>query len=179
MGTVDGIRSSGKVTVLVEGALCVALSMVFSYLKLFSMPYGGSITLEMAPLFYFSYRRGWRWGTLAGGLSGLLQMLLGGYVVHPAQAILDYPLAFACTGAVGVFVKSPPMTVCGTVAAGLLRLLCHVLSGVIFFSSYAPEGQNPWAYSIIYNVSFLAPSLVMSGALAWALWRKFAKNAAA
>jgi thiamine transporter len=164
---------------MVEGALCVALSVVFSNLRLFSMPQGGSVTLEMAPLLYFSYRRGWKWGTLAGGLSGVLQMLLGGYIVHPAQVILDYPLAMACMGTAGVFVKSPaqPAQIAlGTLAAGALRFLCHVLSGVIFFSAYAPEGQNPWVYSALYNAVFLIPSLVISGALAWILWRKSANG---
>jgi thiamine transporter len=168
---------------MVEGALCVALSVVFSNFRLFAMPQGGSVTLEMAPLLYFSYRCGWKWGTLAGGLSGVLQMLLGGYIVHPAQVILDYPLAMACMGAAGAFAGNPaqparPVQIAlGTLAAGALRFFCHVLSGVIFFSSYAPEGQNPWVYSALYNACFLAPALVISGALAWILWRKFANAA--
>ena len=97
------VKSPVKVSVLVEGALCVALSVVFSYFKLFSMPQGGSITLEMAPLLFFSYKQGGKWGVCAGFLSGLLQMLFGGYIVHPVQALLDYPLAFACIGAAGLF----------------------------------------------------------------------------
>ncbi|MDR1915782.1 MAG: energy-coupled thiamine transporter ThiT [Synergistaceae bacterium] len=178
MSTRTTIGSSSKVIVLVEGALCVALSVVFSYFKLFSMPQGGSITLEMAPLFYFAYRCGWRWGILAGGVSGLLQMLFGGYIAHPIQAILDYPLAFACMGIAGIFVKNLKQIICGTIAASALRLLCHVLSGVIFFSSYAPDGQNPWVYSFVYNASFMVPSLIISGVIALFLWRKFPNSAA-
>jgi thiamine transporter len=43
----------------------------------------------------------------------------------------------------------------------LLRLITHVFSGVIFFSQYAPEGTNVWIYSIIYNASFIIPSLIV------------------
>jgi thiamine transporter len=154
---------------MAEGALCVALAVVFSQFKMFSMPQGGSVTLEMAPLLYFSYRRGFKWGAAAGVMSGVFMMLFGGYVAHPVQAVLDYPLAFTCVGAAG-FLKERPVS--GTVLAGAARLVCHVLSGVIFFSSYAPEGQSPWVYSAIYNASFMIPSLLISGVLAMILWKR-------
>lgn len=161
--------SSERVRTLVECALCVALSVVLSYFKIFRMPQGGSVTLEMAPLFFFAYRHGVKWGISAGALSGLLQMLFGGYIYHPLQAILDYPLAFACGGLAGAF---GPRFVPGVLAAGAGRVLCHILSGVIFFASYAPEGQNPWLYSTIYNVTYMVPTLILSGGAAWVLWRK-------
>ncbi len=162
-------KSSDRVRALVEGALCVALSVVLSYLKVFKMPQGGSITLEMAPLFFFAYRHGFKWGISAGALSGLLQMLFGGYIYHPVQAILDYPLAFACTGLAGAF---GPHFLIGTAAAGFARFVCHVLSGVIFFASYAPAGQNPWIYSSIYNAGYMIPDLILCGGAAWILWKK-------
>jgi len=40
-------------------------------------------------------------------------------------------------------------------------IFSHILSGVVFFGHFAPEGQNVWLYSIIYNVSFLLPSLII------------------
>ena len=87
-----------RITILVEGALAIALSVVFSALRLWSMPQGGSITLEMLPLFLFALRRGGRYGCAAGAVSGLMQLLTGGYMVHIAQAALDYPLAFGVLG---------------------------------------------------------------------------------
>jgi thiamine transporter len=172
MGEIAASGSAKRTRIMVEGALCVALSVVFSYLKLFSMPQGGSLTLEMAPLFYFSYRRGYKWGCAAGGISGILQMIFGGYVAHPVQAILDYPAAFACMGLSGAFGRDEKGIAVGTILAGAVRFVCHVLSGVIFFASYAPEGQNVWAYSAIYNASFMLPSLAVSGAVAWIAWKK-------
>jgi thiamine transporter len=154
---------------MTEGALCVALAVVFSHFKMFAMPQGGSVTLEMAPLLYFSYKRGFKWGVASGVMSGVLMMIFGGYIAHPVQAILDYPLAFACVGAAGFFKEKP---VLGTILAGAARFACHVLSGVIFFASYAPEGQNPWVYSAVYNASYMIPALLISGVLAIILWKK-------
>lgn len=169
MSTATAQGASARTRILVECALCVALSVVFSYVKFFRMPQGGSLTLEMAPLIYFAYRYGFKWGLVAGAMSGVLQMLFGGYVVHPIQALLDYPLAFGCMGIAGI---SRRHLLIGTLVAGAARLFCHVLSGVIFFAQYVPEWQNPWAYSTIYNASFMAPSIVISTALAWMLWRR-------
>src|SRR3712207_7909235 len=37
--------------------------------------------------------------------------------------------------------------VIGATAAALARLVCHFVSGVVFFAAYAPEGWNPYVYS--------------------------------
>jgi thiamine transporter len=168
--------NSGKTRALVEGALCVALSVVFSYLKLFSMPQGGSVTLEMAPLLYFSYKYRYKWGITAGLVSGTLQAVFGGYVAHPAQMILDYPAAFACMGLAGCFGESVKGVIAGTTLAIASRLICHVFSGVIFFSAYAPEGQSPLIYSVVYNAAHMIPSAIITSVVAWVLWKKFLKN---
>ena len=162
-------KNTNDVSTLVEGALCVALSVVLSNVRLFSLSQGGSITIEMAPIFFFAYRHGFKWGVLVGTLSGLLQLMFGGYVIHPLQAILDYSLAFASLGVLGLFQKR---LVLGILCAGTLRLVCHVLSGVLFFSSYVPKGQNPWIYSIVYNVGFMVSSLILSGVVAWLLCKR-------
>lgn len=159
---------SERITVMVEGALAVALSVVFSALRLWSMPQGGSITLEMLPLFLFALRRGGRYGCAAGAVSGLMQLLTGGYIVHPLQALLDYPLAFGALGVAG-FLRDRPLWI-GLTLGALLRFLCHVLSGVVFFGSFAPEGSNVWVYSAVYNASFMAPTLVVCVLLAYIVW---------
>ena len=160
---------SSRTVVLVEGALCIALSVVLSYLRLFRMPQGGSVNLELVPLILFAWRRGLGWGCGAGVLTGVLNLLLGGYVVHPVQAILDYPAAY---GAMGLTALLPRRKLVGLSLAALAQFACHVLSGVIFFASYAPEGVSPWIYSTTYNGSFLAPKIVLSAAVAWVLLRK-------
>lgn len=164
-----GANEASGTKVLVEGALCVALSVVLSHVKFFRMPQGGSITLEMAPLLYFSYNRGFKKGFLAGGISGVLQILTGGYIVHPVQALLDYPLAFAAMGVAGFFKGLKWDFALGAALASGLRLACHVLSGAVFFSHYAPAMQNPWVYSLVYNATFIAPQAAISAVSAWTL----------
>ncbi len=161
-----------KTQVLVEGALAVALSVAFSYVKLWRMPQGGSITLEDLPLMLFALRHGLRFGLGAGMVSGLLQLLLGGYVVHPFQALLDYPLAF---GALGLTALVPKPLWLGMTLGSAGRFICHLLSGVVFFGSYAPEGTPVWLYSAIYNGSFMVPSLILSVALGYLIWPRLQK----
>ena len=85
-------------------ALSIALSFVLSYIKLFSMPNSGSVTLaSMLPLMLFSAAYGVGPGLLAGAAYGLLQYVQGGWFVHPIQFLLDYPLAFALIGLAGVY----------------------------------------------------------------------------
>lgn len=176
LGTAVTASGSERVRMLVEGALCVALTLVLSHLKVFRMPQGGSITLEMAPLLFYAYRRGSKWGMSAGALSGFLQMLLGGYIVHPLQAALDYPLAFAAVGMAGFAKNADYSVILYTFCAGAARFLCHVASGAAFFGSYAPAGKNPWVYSAAYNATFMIPSLIICGVVAFLLWRKLGKG---
>jgi thiamine transporter len=103
----------------------------------------------------------------AGAVAGLLQLILGGYVVHPLQALLDYPLAF---GVLGLAALTPRPLWLGLTLGTFLRLVCHVLSGVVFFASYAPEGTNVWLYSTVYNGSYMLPNLGLSIILTYILW---------
>lgn len=163
------MSQSIKSKILVEGALCLALSLILSSLKIFTMPQGGSITLEMLPLLFFAFRRGLKWGLLVGLLSGFLQIFFGGYIFHPLQALLDYPLAMAAMGLGGLFKNQKLLS---ALLAGFFRLFCHTLAGVIFFASYAPIGENVWLYSFVYNATFMIPSLLLSALVALLLWKK-------
>ena len=66
-----------KVRMLCEGALCVAMSAVLSYVKLDVGPSGGSINATMIPLILFAIRWGWGWGVGAGLVFGTLKYFLG------------------------------------------------------------------------------------------------------
>ena len=70
----EQVRSS-RTVVLVEGALCIALSIVLSYIRLFRMPQGGSVNLELVPLILFAWRRGLCWGCGAGVLADVINLL--------------------------------------------------------------------------------------------------------
>ena len=141
---------------LAYGALCVALSFVLSCVRLFRMPQGGSVTpASMLPVMLFAYAFGVGPGLICGMAYGALQMLQDFYVVTWVQALLDYPIAFSCLALAGVFrsLRFKLNFSAGVLLAGLLRIFCHVLSGVFFFGEYVTEGMNPWVYSLLYNLS--------------------------
>lgn len=144
---------------LVYGALCVSLSFILGYVKLFELPMGGSITLcAMLPLCLYASVFGLRYGLIAGLALGMLQLLQDLYVVHWAQLILDYFLAFACYGLAGLF---PGKLQLGLAISALGRFLCSFLSGVVFFAEYAVGWSSVWAYSLAYNGSYIAAEAVL------------------
>lgn len=145
---------------LVYAAVCIAMSFALSYIRLFKLPQGGSVTfVSLLPLIIYSYVFGIRKGVTAGLIYGVLQALQDPYIIHPAQFLLDYPLAFAMIGLSGIFAewkvfkKIPVLSLAvGSILAGILRYLCHVLSGVFAFSVYAEgTGLSPLPYSLAYN----------------------------
>lgn len=146
---------------LVYGALCVALSFVLSYIKLFSMPMGGSLTLcSMLPIAAYACVFGPACGFAAGFAYSLLQIIQGAWVVHWAQFLLDYILAFTCYGIPSLF---PRKLARGVTVAGLARLLCSTLSGAVFFAEGAAEAgwSNAWLYSLAYNGSTIGAEVVL------------------
>ena len=150
-----------KIRMLCEGAMMVALAQVLSYIKLFSMPMGGSITLfSMLPIFVFAWMYGPAAGLLAGFAYSLLQVVQGAYVVHPVQFVLDYFLSFTVLGLAGFFPKSLAL---GAGVGGLCRMVCGVLSGAIFFADSAAEAgyANAWAYSFMYNFTTIGVDTIL------------------
>ena len=145
---------------MAEIAVFVALASVLSYIKLFSLPQGGSVTLaSMVPILWLALRRGPKVGLFAATVYGVVQFALGPYIYHPAQVLLDYPIAFGLLGLAGFFQKRPFI---GVTVGIIGRFVAHFLSGVIFFASYAPEGMNPAVYSAVYNGGYLLVELVIS-----------------
>ncbi|HEX2944473.1 MAG TPA: energy-coupled thiamine transporter ThiT [Clostridia bacterium] len=150
---------------LVEAGMMIALAIILGeYVWLFKMPLGGTVTLGgMVPLFIFSFRWGWKKGILVGAIYGILDLILGGfYSMHPISILLDYPLAYSMIGLAGLFRKTAVGYIGGIFAGITGRFLCHVVSGVVFYASYAPKGQSPWVYSILYNGTFLLPELAIT-----------------
>lgn len=151
-------------------AICIALSFLLSNIRLYRMPQGGSITpASMLPLMLFSYAFGIIPGLLTGLGYGLLQLLQSPTILTPFQVLLDYPLAFAMLGLAGVMGKwgqknKKDMLALGAgiTIASVMRFVCVVLSGVLFFSEYAEgSGQTPFVYSFLYNGAYMLPEAVI------------------
>lgn len=150
---------------LAEASMMIGLSVVLGeFVKVFEMPMGGSVTAgSMVPLFIFAYRWGGKKGMLAGAVFGILDLIIGGiFSIHPFSLIFDYPLAYAMLGIAGFFKRNTAGILEGVFTGIAGRFICHVLSGVVAYASYAPEGQSPWVYSILYNGTFLLPEFVIT-----------------
>ena len=155
---------------LSEIVVVIALSTVLSYIKIYHLPQGGSITAgSMVPLLWLSLRRGAKIGLFASIVYGIVQLLVEPFVYHPVQVLLDYPLAFGALGLAGFFTSYALIGV----AVGIFgRFVSHLLSGVIFFAEYAPEGMSPIVYSAIYNGSYLIGELIVSAVLTYIIIKR-------
>lgn len=165
---------SNTTRILAEAGIMMALAQVLSLVTFFKMPQGGSVTAaSMVPILLFVLRWGAKPGILVGVGFGFMQLIFGGYVLVPIQGALDYPIAYACLAIAGIAshhfknvgsregFKSYIIVGLAIFMAIFARCMCHVLSGVIFFSEYAGE-MNPWLYSLGYNGTFLAVEFVIS-----------------
>lgn len=144
---------------LIDIALMLALTIVLHQIRLFHMPQGGSVTLgAMVPLLLLSYRYGPGIGALAGFLYGLINIIQDPFIVHPVQVLFDYPLPYMAMGLAGLWREHIYR---GTALAFLSRFCCHLISGVVFFASYAPAGMSPFVYSFVFNASYLIPEFLI------------------
>ncbi len=157
-----------KIRRLTELGVALALAAILNYIKVYQMPQGGSVSLEMIPIIFIAFRWGWKDGFLLGVAYGALQIILGGYIVHWVQAVLDYPLGFGVLGLAGLINitgqkgRKTLMISIGVILGGLARFIAHLLSGAIFFGDYAPKGVNVWVYSAGYNLSYILPEVIIT-----------------
>lgn len=151
---------------LVFCAMAIALAYVTSYLKLFSLPWGGSVTLcSMLFIVLIGNWYGVQTGIFAGLAYGIMQFLQEPYVLSFFQVCCDYILAFAALGVAGLFAKSSHGLLKGYIAAVIARGAFHALGGYLYWMDYMPENfpQSLKAvYPIVYNYSFLLAEAVIT-----------------
>ena len=147
---------SKGIKILVFSAMCIALASITSMIKVFEFPTGGSITLAstlfaVLPGYFF----GPVVGIVAGFAYGVLQFILGPYILTPVQVFLDYGLAFAAFGLSGFFANQKYGLYKGYIVACIGRWFFAFLSGWIFFGEYAWEGWDAMTYSAVYNIIYI------------------------
>lgn len=159
-------------------AVCVALAFALSYIRFFKMPMGGSITFaSMLPIMLYSFMFGSRKGVIAGLVYGVLQAVQDPWILHPAQFLLDYGVAFAAVGLAGcikgfnLFKGNLRLQfTLGAIVAGALRFISHFFSGALAFGAagvnYAEEYgiaalNNPYFYSFLYQCLYVIPETII------------------
>lgn len=153
----SGRKMSARQLVLCGAAM--ALAFIASYVKLFHLPFGGSVTLfSMLFICLTGYWYGAKTGIMTGLAYGILQFLQEPYVLSLFQVCCDYVLAFGALGLSGVFYKSKNGLVKGFILAVLVRGFFHSLGGYLYWMANMPENfpaSLKSIYPIVYNYSYL------------------------
>ena len=164
---------------LVVSAIMIGLAAALSMIKVWKMPLGGSITLlSMLPICMLSIKYGVKWGLFSSFAYALVQIALDfaelmswgmTLKIWIGCIIFDYLLAYTSLGLAGLFRKKGAVGAAGTVrmcigiaAALVVRFVCHVISGTIFFDIWCPDDWNVYLYSIVYNGTFMGPELLFT-----------------
>ncbi|SOB99955.1 thiamine transporter [Ureibacillus xyleni] len=166
--------NKSKLLMLVEIAIFAAIGLVLDKISFSLWAQGGSISFVMLPILIIAVRWGLSAGLVTGLLVGILQMALGAYILHWAQALLDYVVAFTVVGLAGLFrhqileaaknlnkKKISLYIIMGIVVGGLLRYAAHSIAGAVFFAEYAGD-QNVWVYTLVYNGSYMIPAIILT-----------------
>lgn len=172
---------------LVKTSILLAIATVLSVVKLFSMPFGGTITpASMMPVILIAYIYGTKWGLFSAFIYGILQMITGINVVSamflPGESqmviwhavlvcVIDYILAYMMLGFGGVFknkIKNQSLSIAlGTFVSMLLTYIMHIVSGYIFYGAWAEwfftqDGFYSFGKTIVESFSGNLLSLIYS-----------------
>lgn len=144
----------------------LAVAVALAQFKLFTMPSGGSVSLESLPILVLAARRGCVWGATTGTLMGLIKFAMRPVALGAVQIVFDYPLAFACLGLAGAGAwHTATKAMLMSTLANLARLLCHVLAGFYFLRD-SSSFQAALAGSVTYNLTHMLPETILCAMLA-------------
>lgn len=163
------MKNNRKLRALCEGAVMVAIAQILSYIKLWEMPWGGSVVLAMVPIILYAVRWGLGQGLLAAFVFGVLQFMFdGGFAIGWQSIIGDYLLAFTVLGLAGLFHGKKGGIFVGTLIGGAARFLVHYVVGATIWAEYMPEEffgltmTTPWIYSLLYNLAYMLPNILIT-----------------
>jgi energy-coupled thiamine transporter ThiT len=153
--------------IIAEIITFVALSTALSYIKVFSLPQGGSVTAgSMVPIIWLSLRRGPKIGLFVCALYGLVQLAVEPFVYYPTQVLLDYPIAFGALGLAGFFKNRPTIKWRVPIAFDILvALLLSAISLVLLLYEFA-------LYALREALFFLLLFTLALFLLAWLLTKR-------
>ena len=167
-------KRSKNLQALTESALMISLSVILSFLKLISMPYGGAITLaSLLPIAIISYRHGIKHGVFSATVYGIIQQILDlstlSFVTTwqsvVAIVVLDYLLAFSIVGISGIFRRpiqnqTLSMTL-GCFLISFCRYAFHVISGATVWAGLSIPTEAALSFSFAYNATYMIPETIV------------------
>ena len=171
-------KSHMQLRALTEGAIMVALAFVLSFVKLYELPAGGSLTPAMFPILLYALRFGTMRGLGAGFIFGLLQLIFdGAYAWGWQSMLLDYLVAFTPLGLAGLFKGKAWGIFPGTVVGCAGRFIVHYISGVTLYRITEPTTlplfgtfDNAALYSLAYNGMYMLPNALLAILIAGLLY---------
>ncbi|MCL1914488.1 MAG: energy-coupled thiamine transporter ThiT [Eubacteriaceae bacterium] len=158
------IPKSQRTTAMATCSAMVACAFVSNnMLPKITMPQGGSATLfSMLFLYLAGYIYGAKNGITAGVIYGILDFIFKPSAYYPMQVVLDYPIAFAMVGAGAIARNMKNGLAVGYLLGMAGRFFASMMSGAIFFGSYAPIGYSAFGWSIYYNITYLGFEALMT-----------------
>lgn len=187
-------KSSTATRTIVEIGIFSALGFVLDELQgiIFKGVFinGGSIGFALIAVIIISFRRGPIAGLITGTIMGLLDLSTGQYVLNFWQLLLDYVFPYAFVATAGLFKywydkteedkKRILILMIATVVGGLSKMFSHYLAGILFWAdpskfAWNLTDINPYLYCFIYNIAYIGPSIVLTCALLFALYKRVPK----
>ena len=171
IGVIRGRKKDSKskfsVKTITFAGASIALAFVLSFVKLYHLPWGGSVTLlSMFFVVFVGYLYGPGVGFAAAFVYSILQFIQGGggsYMLSPLQVMCDYFLAFTALGVGGFFKGKKNGLIIGYILAVICRGAFHALGGYLFWMDYMPEDFfAPAVYPILYNFAYLIPEMILT-----------------
>ncbi len=167
-------KTSKQIIAMTECGMMIALSTVFSLIKVVEMPYGGSVTLaSMLPIVIAVFRHGAAWGIGTAFVNSSVQLLLGlnslsyfsTWQSIVAIILLDYIIAFGVFALSGVFKKVEKRQnyafLYGVLLSSVLRYVCHVISGATVWAGLSIPTNAALLYSLSYNATYMLPETII------------------
>lgn len=162
------MNNKAKIRKITECGILMALGLALSFIKLYSLPSGGSVSLGILPLAIIAARYGFNTGIFCGLGFGVLLIANGAKIVHPIQFILDYPLAYASIGLAGITKWDNGLkATTATTLASLVRLHFHVIAGAVFYANGKENFKEALIFSYGYNCGHLIPETIICAIIVW------------
>ena len=172
---------------LCQCGIFIALATILSFLPVYEMPMGGSITLaSMLPILLIGVKFGYKWGLGSSTIFMLIQLLQsiikGNVFVWCATAgavivcvLFDYVVPFTVLGlsafakpSSGRVINIPKVLTIFSVLI-FIRFLCHFITGMTIWGQWDDGFWGAFIYSLSYNGSYmgveLAVTVVVAGLL--------------